>query len=105
MSRLAQVAHEVVRILVLGQRAQVDAVHPVELLVVERGGARNDAVEVEAVDQLVARHDRRLVVIAPAEQRQKVDERRRVVAVVAEVVHRHRAVSLGQALPVGAEDV
>ena len=61
----------------LGQRPQVDAVHPVELLVVERRRARHDALEREALDELGGRHDRRLVVVAPAEQREEVHQRRR----------------------------
>ena len=92
------------RVLVGLQVAQVDAVHPVELLVVERRRARADALELEPLDQLAPRHDRRLVVVAPAEQREEVEERRRQVAVRAEVVERPR-VALRQLAAVVAVDV
>ena len=45
---------EVVGVLVRLQVAQVDAVHPVELLVVEGRRARNDALERKALDQLMS---------------------------------------------------
>ena len=93
------------RVLVLRQRAQVDAVHPVELLVVERRRARDDALEREALDELGRRHDRGLVVVAPAEQREEVHQRGREVAVLAEGVDRHRAVALRELLAVRAVDV
>ena len=77
------------------REAQVDAVQPVELRVVERGRARTDALEREALDQLVAAHDRRLVVVAPAEEGQEVDEGVRKVALPPKLLRRDRAVSLG----------
>ena len=57
------------------ERAQVHAVHPVELRVVERRRARAHALEREALDQLVGGHDRRLAVGRPAEEREEVHER------------------------------
>src|SRR6266540_3556841 len=75
VARLTEEPNELVRVLAHRESAQVDPVHPVELLVVERSRARYDALELEALDQLVARHDRRLVVVAPAEQREEVHER------------------------------
>ena len=96
---------EPVGVLVRLQVAQVDAVQPVELLVVERRRARHDALERESLDELVPRHDRRLVVVAPAEQREEVDQRRREVAGVAEVVERHGVPPLRQLAPVVAVDV
>ena len=51
------------------------------------------------------RHDRRLVVVAPAEEREEVDERLGDVALRAELLDRGGAVPLGELLAVGAEDV
>jgi hypothetical protein len=85
---------EDVRVLVRRQRPQVDAVHPVQLLVVEDGRALGDPLQREPFDQLVAGHDRRAVVVAPAEQREIVDERVRLVALRAELVRGHRPVPL-----------
>ena len=102
---LAQEGDEAVGVLVGRQRPEVDAVHPVELRVVERRRARADALEREALDQLVARHDRRLAVGRPAEEREEVHERLRDVARLAELVDRDRAVALRELLAVGAEHV
>src|SRR5919106_935738 len=104
-ARLAEVAEERVRVLVRWEVPQVDAVHPGQLLVIERRGARPHALEREALDQLVGRHDRRLVVVAPAEKREVVHERRRNVAVAAELLHGDGAVPLRELAPVHAEDV
>ena len=83
----------------------MDAVQPRQLLVVEDGRARRDALEREELQQLVAREDLRLVVVGPAEPREEVDERLRDVALLAEVLDRLRAVALGELLAVAAEDV
>ena len=87
------------------QRAEVDAVHPVELRIVERAGARADRLEREPLDDLVAGEDRGLAVRRPADQGEEVHERLREVSRRPELVHRDRAVALGELLPVGAEDV
>ncbi len=102
---LAQVLQQALGVLLGGQRAQVDAVHPVELGVVEGGRALADPLEREPLDQLVPRHDRRLAVGRPAEQREEVHQRRRDVAGCAELVHRDGAVPLRELLAVLAEDV
>src|SRR5581483_12316090 len=65
---LAEPEDEPVRELVRCELAEVDAVHPVELRVVELGRARADALEREALDQLVLPHERRIYVGRPAEQ-------------------------------------
>src|SRR5207247_1632147 len=83
---LAQIGDERVGEGVRRERPQVDAVHPVELRVVEGRRARAYALEGEAVDQLVTRHDRRLVVVAPAEQGEEVHQRRRQVPLATEVL-------------------
>src|SRR4051794_39855023 len=66
--------------------AQVAAVHPAQLLLVEDGRALRHAVEGEALDQLVGREEGRLVVEAPAEQRQVVANRRRQEALVPQLL-------------------
>ena len=71
---LAEVLHQARRVRVGGERAQVHAVHPVELRVVERRRARPHALEREPRDQLVRRHDRRLAVRGPAEEREEVHQ-------------------------------
>src|SRR4029079_15692296 len=91
---VAEVRDERVRVRLGLELAQVDAVHPVELLVVERRRAPAAAVERESLDELVAAHERRLVVEAPSEQREEVDERVRDVAVAPEVVDPEGAVAL-----------
>src|SRR5438270_673637 len=82
---LPQVPDETVRVLVWRQAPEVDAVQPVELLEVEDRRARADPVEREALHELVAGHHRRLVVVAPAEQGEEVDERLGDVALSAEL--------------------
>ena len=101
---LADEEHEPVGVLPRLERAQVDAVQPVELRVVERAGARADRLEAEPLDDLVARHDRRLAVGRPADQGEEVDERLGEVARGAELVHRERAVPLRELLAVVAEE-
>src|SRR5262249_59919523 len=51
-SSLAEIRHQPRRVLVRRERAQVDAVQPVELRVVEGRGARPDALEREALHEL-----------------------------------------------------
>jgi hypothetical protein len=62
-------------------------------------------VEREALDELGRRHDRRLAVRRPAEQREEVHQRLRQVAGRAELVHRGGAVPLRQLLAVITEHV
>ena len=101
---LPQPPEQTVRVLGGVERAQVDAVHPVELRVVERRRARADALEREPLDELVPGHDRRLAVGRPAEEREEVHERLGHVAGVAELVDGHGAVTLRELLAVLAED-
>jgi hypothetical protein len=96
---------EPLRVVLGGERTEVDAVHPVELRVVEGPRARTDCLEVEPLDDLVTSEDRGLAVGRPADEREEVDERLREVSGGPELVHRDRAVSLRQLLPVRAEDV
>ena len=81
------------------------AVQPLELLVVEGRRARADAIQREALDQLLRRHLGGLVVVRPAEQREEVHQRLGDVAGVPELVDRLRAVALGELLAVVAEHV
>ena len=83
----------------------MDAVQPVELLVVERRRARADALEREPLDQLRRAHHGRLVVEAPAEQREEVHQRRRAGSLSPEDVDRDGAVALRELLAVVPEDV
>src|SRR5207248_6229745 len=94
-----------VRVLLRRQSAEVYAVHPVELRVVELRRAGAYALEREALDQLAALHDRRLSVGRPAEQREEVHERLGEIAGLAELVDGDRAVALRQLLPVSAANV
>ena len=77
----------------------------VELLEVEDRGARAHALEREPFDELGDAHDLGAIVVAPAEEREEVDERLREVALGAELLDRDRAVALRELLAVGAEDV
>ena len=86
------------------QRAQVDAVHPLELLGVEDRRRRVDALEREEPDQLLAREQLALGVEVPAEQREEVDDRLGQVAGLAQLLDARGAVALGEALAVGAEE-
>src|SRR6185295_11055209 len=75
------IARETSCVLVRREGAEIDAVHPVELRVVERRRARADSVEREALDQLVLRHDRGLAVRRPPKQLEEVHQRLREVAI------------------------
>ena len=86
------------------QRAQVDAVHPLELLGVEDRRRRIDALEREEADQLLAREQLALGVEVPAEQREEVDDRLGEVAGLAQLLDAGRAVPLREALAIGAEE-
>ena len=86
------------------QRAQVDAVHPLELLGVEDGGRGVDALEREEADQLREREQLALGVEVPAEQREEVDDRLGQVAGLAQLLDARRAVALREALAVGPEE-
>ena len=72
-----------------------------ELVVVEDRGALADAFEGEALDQLLAAHYLGVVVVAPAEQREEVDEGLGDVTVGAEVLDSDCAVALRELAPVG----
>src|SRR5262249_44598422 len=77
---LAEVGDEPVSVFVRGQITKVDAVEVLELLVVEDGWTRSHPLQREALDQLGHGHDLGPVVVAPAEEREVVDERLRDVA-------------------------
>ena len=102
---LAEPGEERARVFLRGERAHVDAVQVVELVVVEDRGARADPLEGEEPDEVVAAEDLGAIVVAPAEEREVVEERGRVVAVVPELLHRDGAVPLGELLAVGPVDV
>ena len=101
---LAQEGREPLREVERRQRAQVDPVHPLELLGVEDGGRRVDALEREQADQLVAREQLALGVEMPAHQGEEVDDRLGEVARVAQLLDARRPVALREPLPVGAEE-
>ena len=69
----------------------------------KRAGELAHVLEVEPLDQLLAR-EHLLVAVRPAQAREVVHQRVGQEAVVAVLHHAHRAVALGQALAVGAED-
>ena len=73
-----------------------------QLLVVEGRRALADPVERKALDQLLAAHDLRVVVVAPAQQREVVDERLGNEAFAPELLDRDRAVPLRELLAVRA---
>ena len=105
VSRFPKPGEQPLRVLSGRELPQVDAVHPVELRVVERRRARADTHQGEALDELVSRHERRLAVRCPAEQREEVHERLGHVPRLAKLVDRDRAVPLRELAAVGAEDV
>ena len=87
---------------VLGRQvAQVAAVHPAQLLLVEHGRVLRHPRQVEALDQLARRHEGGRLVVAPAEQRHVVAHRLGQVAGVAQLLHRRGAVALRELLAVG----
>src|ERR671933_316045 len=98
----AEVALEALRELVGPERADVAAVHPAQLLLVEARRVARDALDAEAADELLGREDRLVVGVAPAEQGDVVAHGLGQVAGVAEVLHRGGAVALGELLAVGA---
>ena len=84
-----------------GELAQVAAVHPAQLLLVEHRRRLGDALEREEPLQLLGREERGLLVVAPAEQREVVADRLGQVAGVAQLLHGRGAVALGELLAVG----
>src|SRR5205085_7303195 len=87
------------------QARDVLLVHPIELLGVEHSVTAGDAVEIEGFGELIEREQ--LAVAAarrPAEKREEVDHRLRQVTLTRILHHRRRAVTLAEALLVGAED-
>src|SRR5439155_26166557 len=105
VARLSKPGEQPLRVLSSRELPQVDAVHPVELRVVERRRARADALQGEALDELVSRHERRLAVRCPAEEREEVHERLGYVPFLAKLADRDRAVPLRDLPAVGSEDV
>src|SRR5918998_386488 len=87
-----------------GVPAQVDGVYGAELVLVEDGRVAADAVDAEALRELVAGKDLLVRGVAGAEQRQVVEQRVRQVALRRELLDVRRAVALGQFLPVRAQD-
>ena len=84
------------------QLADVAAVHPAQLLLVEARRVLLHALELEAPDELGGRDDRLVVDIAPPEQREVVAHRLGEVAGVAQLLDRRGTVALGELLAVGA---
>src|SRR4029453_1045697 len=97
---LAEPGEERVRVLLRRERAQIEPVQVVELVVVEDRRARAHPLEGEEADEVVAAEDLGPVVVAPPQQSEVVEERRRVVARRPELLHGDGAVALGQLLPV-----
>ena len=89
--------------LLVGQLAQVAAVDPAQLLLVEARRVLRHAVDARSARRARRRRQQRLVVVvAPAQQREVVAHRLGQVAGVAQLLHRRRAVALGELLAVGA---
>jgi hypothetical protein len=93
-STAADEALESPRQVVDRQLADVAAVHPAQLLLVEAGRVALHARQVEAVDQIRGREDGLVVGVAPAQQREVVAHRLGQVAGVAQLLHRRGAVAL-----------
>ena len=87
-----------------GLAGHVLGVHPGQLLVVEDGGRRHQAVDGEGFDHLFLGHHLAVVTGGPAEQGQVVVERLRQDALIAELLDRGGAGALGEALFVGSHD-
>ena len=85
------------------QLAQVAAVHPAQLLLVEdrRRSSTPASSEKPSISSLGG-HERGRLVVAPAEQRDVVAHGLGQVAALAQLLHRRRAVALGELLAVGA---
>ena len=73
----------------LGRRelANVVAVHPAQLLLVEDRRRARDSIEAEPLDELGGREERRRLVVAPAEEREVVANRLAQIAGVAKLLH------------------
>src|SRR5207253_9450859 len=105
VSVLAEPEEEPMRELLRRELAEIDAVHPVELWIVELRGTRAHAVERKALDKLVPGHDRRLAVGRPPEQGEEVHERFRQIPRGAKLLYASSAMPLRELLPIAAEDV
>ena len=84
------------------QRADIAAIQPAQLLMIETRRVARHALDRELLDELLRRDDRLVVLRAPAEQREVVAQRLGQVALVAQLLHGRRAVALGQLLAVHA---
>ena len=82
------------------EAAQVVAVHPAELLLVEDGRGLRHPLEREPFDELLRGEELRALVVAPAEQRNVVAHGLREVARLTELLHRRRSVPLRALLAV-----
>src|SRR5205085_6113074 len=82
----------------------MDAVEVLQLLIVEAPRARADALEAEALHDLRHAHDLGAAVVAPANQRQEVDQSLWDVALGSELLHRARSVTFGELLAVQSKD-
>src|SRR4051812_33322350 len=97
-----QIARDPLREVRHGELADVAAVHPAQLLLVEARRVALHALEVEALDQLLGRDDRLVVGVAPPQQGEVVAHSLGQVAGVAQLLHGGRAMALGELLAVGA---
>ena len=87
----------------VGKQLQVMVVQPAQLLDVELRGRMRQVRTVEPIDQLLAR-EHLVVAMAPAQPRQVVDDGFGQVTLVVVLHHRHRAMALGELLPVRPVD-
>src|SRR5918995_3542449 len=84
---------------------EVDGVHGPELLLVEDGRVTAHAVDAEALGEFLGSEYLLVGGVARAEECQVVEERLRQISFFREVLDARRAVTLGQLLPVRAEDL
>mmetsp|Transcript_30628 Transcript_30628/g.99573 ORF Transcript_30628/g.99573 Transcript_30628/m.99573 type:complete len:549 (+) Transcript_30628:100-1746(+) len=91
-------------LLLLGQRVEVLAVHPRELLLVKDGGALRDAVERKGAHELLRLVHLLLRAVVPPEEAEEVDHGGCEEALLLKVAHRGGAVPLRELAAVGGED-
>src|SRR4051794_4367215 len=98
----AEVPGHHLRVVIEVHLAHEAAVQPAQLLLVEDRAGPAHVGDVEALNQLRGAHDRRVVLGAPAEQRQVVAYGGGQIAVVSQLLHAGGAVALGELLAVRA---
>ncbi len=97
------VLHRSQQVLDRDQR-EILTVHPLELGQIEHRGLLLDPLEGEELDHLRLGQDLPVATRRPTQEGEEVAHRERQDAQVAIVAHRRRAMTLGELLPVGAQD-